>query len=153
MGPLLGWRGHRTRRVPPRWETDARGRRVLIEHRDPRVREVLALRLEEHGYRVLTCPGPDAEDAGVSCPVLCDATCPAVEEADAVISALDPTDPTSSALVEAIHRTHPHLPVLTGTDLHVTAPPDQPGSHRFYRATVAPLVRRLYDALVLGRTS
>lgn len=152
MGPLLGWRGHRTRRVPPRWETTARGRRVLVEHTDPRVREALALRLEEHGYRVLTCPGPD-RDMGVTCPVLRDATCPAVEEADAVISALDPTDPTSGALVEGIHRTRPHLPVLTGEDLHITTPPDQAGSHRFYRTTVAPLVRRLYDALVLSRSS
>ncbi len=130
------------------------GRRVLVEHADPRMQAVLARRLQDHGYRVVTCSGPGGTDPVAGCPALRDAACPAVDGADAVIFALDPDDDTNARVVHHISHTRPQLPVIVDTDLYVAAPPDdRVGSHRFYRTTVAPLVRRLYDTLVLNRTS
>lgn len=153
MAPLPGWRRHRTRRGPPGWEGVPPGRRVLVEHADSRMREILTRRLQDHGYRVVTCAGPGGTDPIAACPALRDATCPAVDGADAVIFALDPDDDTNHRVVDHISRTRPLLPVIADTALHVATPPDdRVGSHRFYRTTVAPLVRRLYDARLLNPT-
>lgn len=127
---------------------------MLVEHSEPAMREVLARRLQEHGYRVVTCAGPGGTDPAVVCPMLRDAVCPAVDGADAVVFALDPGRPTTARIVDGITSARPALPVLNDPALHLMAPrAGDAASHRFYRTTIAPLVRRLYDALLLNRTS
>lgn len=71
-----------------------------------------------------------------------------------MIVALDPGDDTSGQLVQRMAAARPRLPGIADTGLHVPAPrAGERGSHRFYRTTIAPLVRRLYDVRLLNRTS
>ena len=75
----------------PGWRTSVAGAgpRVLIEHPDPAAQDVLARGLEKHGYEVLTCGGPRAAGCTeVSCPLLWQESCGAVDGADVVISGL-----------------------------------------------------------------
>lgn len=115
------------------------------------MRDVLERRLAEHGYHVLTCAGPGDHEPATVCPVLRDEPCPAVVEADAVVCALERGHAANDAIVDRITRMHPTLPVIADADLRPTLPKGEVGSHRFYRTTVAPLVRRLYDVMVLNR--
>lgn len=140
------------RSTPPRWEDELPGRRVLVEHRDPQVRAVLERVLEEHGYGVLTCAGPEGTQEPPGCPVLRDEACPAVAGADVVVSALDARHPWSDRVAEQIACVHPEVPVVVDHRLRASTAVDGAGTHRFYRTTVAPLVRRLYDVLFLTGT-
>ncbi len=77
------------RRPVPEWPDAQVGTRVLVEHPDPTVRDVLERGLAARGIEVLTCagPGPDGPDA-TSCPLLHQQRCPAVEGADVIASGL-----------------------------------------------------------------
>ena len=146
MRTLSPWHRHRTRAAPPRWGRRQRRPRVLVEHPDTQVREVLQQQLTEHGYDVVTCPGPGTDATRVPCPVVHDAPCPGVDGADAVICGLAP-GAAAAQVVAGIGHTRPTLPVLVERRLHPTLARGEPGTHRFYRTTVAPLVRRLHHAL------
>ena len=148
MRPLSTWRRHRTRAAPPRWGSRQRRPRVLLEHPSTAVRAVLQQQLTEHGYDVVTCPGPGPDGTRVPCPVVHDALCPAVEGADAVICGLGPG---ASEIVSGIRGLRPTLPVLLEGGLHPSLARGEPGTHRFYRTTVAPLVRRLHHAFASVR--
>lgn len=69
----------------PAWGPERAGTRVLLEHPDGAVRTVLQGRLAELGYDVLTCAGPEGD---VGCPLLRQQPCPAVDEADVVVTGL-----------------------------------------------------------------
>ncbi len=80
------WRRARTTpSPPPSWSTVWNGRRVLVEHADPRVREELLSDLRTRGYDPIGCGGPAERD---QCPVLGQEPCPAVQQADAVVTGL-----------------------------------------------------------------
>lgn len=146
-----GW--HRSRQ-PPRWNGTAPRGRVLLEHPDARVREVIQRSLEEHGYRVVACGGPESPDGAMVCPVLRQEPCPAVEGADAVIAGLDLDDPSNRLLVDRIVQSRPDRPMIVASDLRVTTSSGgEIGPHHLYRTTIAPLVRRLYDLLHAPRRS
>jgi hypothetical protein len=119
---------------------------VLVEHPDATVRDLLARGLAQHGYRTVTCPGPTA---GLGpCPLLADEPCPAVADADAVIYGLDGRDPDGRTVLDHLHQMHDRHRILHVIDPHVVLPADLVGSHHtLYRTVIAPLVRRLYDAL------
>jgi hypothetical protein len=78
-------RSHTTLAPPPSWSTVWRGTRVLVEHADPVVREELVDDLRARGYDPIGCGGP--ADRG-QCPVLSQEPCPAVQQADAVVTGL-----------------------------------------------------------------
>ena len=70
---------------PPSWSTVWRGERVLVEHADPDIREQLLSTLRARGYDPIGCGGPAERD---HCPVLSQEPCPAVQQADAVVTGL-----------------------------------------------------------------
>lgn len=85
----------------PRWGHEGRPR-ALVEHPVGAVRERLAEDLRRRGYAVLTCAGPEA---GTGCPELVQWACPAVEEADLVVSSFD--DLRGRMVVRRIRSRHP----------------------------------------------
>ena len=70
---------------PPSWSTVWRAARVLVEHADPEVRAELVADLRARGYDPIGCGGPTERD---QCPVLSQEPCPAVQQADAVVTGL-----------------------------------------------------------------
>jgi hypothetical protein len=136
---------------PPTWHHATTGRgtaRVLVEHPDPAMRELLARGLTQHGYRTITCAGPRTADARALCPLLADEACPAVSGADAVVFGLDARDPDSRRVLDRLHEMHDGRRILHVIDPHPALQADFTNSqHTLNRTVIAPLVRRLYDAL------
>lgn len=145
----MRWLRPRRRRTSPSgWEGTRSGRRILVEHGDEEVRDLLRRQLVEHGYRVATCAGPVDLGDHVECPVLSDQRCPAVDDADAIISGMDLTLAANRQLVAALAADEPHRPVIVDPRLRVADDPEAVrGDHHLYRTVVAPLVRRLHDVL------
>jgi hypothetical protein len=80
--------------------------KVLVEARAARWDAIDAL--DQAGYDVLLCPGPDARSRG--CPLLAEGRCPLADGADAIVVALpDPSD--REALLAAHRAAHPDVPV------------------------------------------
>lgn len=105
----------RTRRPdPPSWGRAPWTRpRVLIEHGDPVARDVLGTSLSERGYDVLMCAGPADEH---DCPLLRSEPCPAVEDADVVVTGLLGTD-RGRRIAQRIREDHPdHRMVVEATE-------------------------------------
>lgn len=141
----------RRRPWPPAWHHGAATRvrgQVLVEHPDPAVRDLLARGLARHGYRTVTCGGPGADERQGPCPLLVGQACPAVAGADAVVFGLDRRDPDCRTVFEAVHELHDPQRILPVTQ-PLTRLPDgvAVSEHTLNRTVVAPLVRRLYDAL------
>jgi CheY-like chemotaxis protein len=109
-------RGRRTA-SPPVWpihRSDARPR-VLIEHPDPEVQQVLAAGLRRHGYETLTCSGPRGEDGShTSCPLLRHAPCGGVTGADIVLAALPCSDADERLILRRLTQDEPRPAVLLG---------------------------------------
>jgi hypothetical protein len=103
----MGWfttaRRTTERRAAPTWSDDRRGTRILVEHADPTIRDVLRRDLEARGFDVLTCagPGPDGAEAA-SCPLLHQERCPAVDGADLVASGLSLTSHVTHMVLRRI---------------------------------------------------
>ncbi len=97
------------RQEAPAWEQSAAdaGHRVLIEHPDPAAQDVLARGLQQHGYEVLTCGGPRAAGrTEVSCPLLRQEACGAVEGADVIVSGLSPHTSTERLIIRRLSQGH-----------------------------------------------
>lgn len=102
------------RSQPPRWVTPRSRPRVLVEYADDAVRGHLLRGLRLRGYDALGCPGPDAR---ATCPLLHDRPCPAVAEADAVVTGLV-ARPPGRAIATIIHALAPDRPLIAeGTQL------------------------------------
>jgi len=134
----------RRRLRPKRWSGVPLGERVLIEHPDDHVREILEGALRDHGYQVSVCPGPPVGDSTPRCPVLLGQSCAAVESADVIVSGLDANDPQHRDIVTTIQAQRPELPVVADIPRRI---PRTATHHRVYRTTIAPLVRQLHDLL------
>lgn len=93
---------------PAPWGDDRDRTRVLVEHGDPGVRDLVARDLQARGYDVRTCAGPERD---VACPLLCQQSCPAIDGTDVVVSGLIGR-PRGRAITRRIRRQHPDTPVV-----------------------------------------
>ena len=135
------------RRQAPAWEQrvgDTRPR-VLIEHPDPAAQDVLARGLRQHGYEVLTCGGPRAAGrTEVSCPLLRQEACGAIDGADVVISGLSPHTSTERLIMRRTSQ-GPEGPrvVLEATPRETAALLDAPADGHVTPLTVPGVVNAL----------
>ena len=95
---------------PPRWEGEAGGHRILLEEEDSVLRRAMALALREAGFQTAECAGPGSHGEG-RCPLVEGAGCHAVDEADAVIQVLVPSDEAMNEVRTIIRSHNPDLPV------------------------------------------
>lgn len=111
---LLAGQKHQLQRAqPPRWPDGAAGTRVLVEYPDPLVRDILERELRARGYQVLGCAGPRPDsEGGVSCPLLHQEHCPAVDGADVVINGLGLHKALTRIGLRRVRAQHPGLPVI-----------------------------------------
>lgn len=101
------------RELPPFWNGTEERPRILVEHPDPVVRAAYERVLGAHGYAVLTCSGPRPDGTGrVSCPVLRQEPCEAVEGANLVLCGLDPTQVINRVIRHRIEQPRPGGPVV-----------------------------------------
>ena len=111
----MGWmrRSWRSGAVPE-WSGGRGARpRVLLEHRDPSVLDILGDGLEDEGFEVLTCGGPRPEvGPGTECPLLRGEVCPGVEGADVVVTSLLVEDDEQGRIVVALTNLPEGPPVL-----------------------------------------
>jgi len=68
--------------------------------------------LRRNGYRMTWCPGPQGGFFSPQCALSAAGHCPLVEEADAVVSALDLRDPGCEEVVRALHAQARETPVV-----------------------------------------
>ena len=92
--------------------------RVLIESADGAEAHAAWRLLQRHGYRTMWCPGP-RRAPGRQCPLSGTGHCTLVEEADAVVSALDLRDEACARVVHDLDAVAGDRPVV------VVAPVEQ----------------------------
>jgi hypothetical protein len=107
-------------------------------------RGILERRLKASGYDALSCAGPVDETNKVSCPLLRQEPCPAVDGADAIVSGLDFRRDANRLVAARIAKARPDCPLLLDTPDHIT---DEWAAsfpfERVHRMTAPTLIRRL----------
>jgi hypothetical protein len=96
-------------------QSGASDRRVLLECEDPAVQDGLERVLRESGYAVSVCAGPASRRSG--CPLVEAGRCGLVDGADLIVHALDPGDVANRAVVSALVRDHPDIPIVVEANL------------------------------------
>jgi len=92
------------------WDDEARERpRVLFESPDGAEAHAAWTVLRRHGYRTMWCPGPRAD---AECALSTTGRCRLVEDADAVVSALDLSEPSSQAVARELDAVAEDKPVV-----------------------------------------
>ena len=83
---------------------DQEGKRPLVLFESPDGAEAHGVwkLLGRYGYRMTWCPGPKG-GFSQQCALATTGHCPLVDEADAVVSALDLSDPLDQGVVRALH--------------------------------------------------
>lgn len=107
--PILG-RFTRYEVEPPTWRGAESARRVLIEEEDPELRKAMAEALREAGFQTAECSGPGAHGDG-KCPLVEGLGCGAVDEADAVVQVMVPSDEAMNEVRTVIREHRPDLVV------------------------------------------
>jgi hypothetical protein len=90
---------------------DDRGPLVLFESPDGAEAHATWKVLRRNGYRMTWCPGPQG-GFSPECALSATGHCPLVEEADAVVSALDARDPVCEKVVRALDAQAQDTPVV-----------------------------------------
>jgi CheY-like chemotaxis protein len=94
------------------WADDDTGRpRVLIEHPDAAERSVLEHRLEEAGFSVASCGGPDATE-GRACPLAVDGACVLVAHADVIVHGLPIGHQENREVLRLLRARYPDTPLV-----------------------------------------
>ena len=88
---------------------DASRPRVLVEVKDPAEADSYWRFLGRHGYDVSWCPGPSATS---SCVLVEEGHCPLVEQADIVLTALNPDDVHAKPVLEHLHEPDCMKPII-----------------------------------------
>ncbi|HXW34480.1 MAG TPA: response regulator [Acidimicrobiales bacterium] len=86
--------------------------RVLVETPDGAEAYAYWHLLTDNGYNVEWCPGPGGSTHR-SCALVASGSCPLVDRADVVVSALGLERRSSREVLEAIRRSRPQTPVVT----------------------------------------
>lgn len=94
----------------PGWSS-RRPSRVLIEVDDGAEAFARLRVLEAAGYHVSWCPGPDGH-RGRRCPLVSEGSCPLVDDADVVVTALGLHHAATRDVLAALARARPELPVV-----------------------------------------
>ncbi|HSK23180.1 MAG TPA: hypothetical protein VK906_08395 [Egicoccus sp.] len=97
--------------------------RVVVEERDPSLRRLAGDHLRRSGFEVASCGGPE-QLSRRRCPLEEGGRCPAIVDADVVVSSLRSDTPRHVAVVGALRRRYP------GTPLLIVAPPLIAHRHR-----------------------
>lgn len=128
-------RGRDRRMIEPPTYTDGDGPRVLVECDDAALAWADERILTTAGYRVASCPGPDARSA-TRCPLLEEGTCVAAREADAILFGLSFRDLNERRILEA-HRARRDAAsiVIEGPPLRVAKSGDLVDGSTVIRAT------------------
>lgn len=147
----MGWMSRRqdVPEDPPSWPDEpATGRRVLVEHPDPSVRTILQRDLTERGYDVLTCGGPrPVGEPHAPCPLLRQAPCPAVEDADVVVSGLSLTEHISRMTLRRIARRGTPPLVLMAPAAVVDEHGDEMTPHHVFPVSGAAVARAIDEVV------
>lgn len=93
---------------PPAWGPSSGRPRVLIEHADPDTRARLEAELRARGLDTLACPGPGQRGG---CPLIGQTVCPAVAQADVVVTGLADDGP-GRVVATTIRYHYPERPLL-----------------------------------------
>lgn len=102
--------------------------RVLLECENPTIQDGLERVLHENGFVVSVCAGPSSRSSG--CALLEHGRCGLVDDAQIVVHALDPTDPSNREVLATLMQGHAHASIVVEADL-VTG--DEPGNVRRVR--------------------
>jgi len=92
-------------------ESDEHGPLVLFESPDGAEAHSAWKVLRRHGYRMAWCPGP-AGGFSPECALSATGHCPLVDDADAVVSALDTRNPVCAEVVRALDAQAHETPVV-----------------------------------------
>jgi hypothetical protein len=108
--PIVGeWLRHDIE-APADWIGEESGRRILVEEEDPALRGAMAAALRDAGYMTAECAGPGSHGDG-RCPLVERGQCAAVDEADAVMQVLVPSDEAMNEVRSIIREHRPDLPI------------------------------------------
>jgi DNA-binding NtrC family response regulator len=127
-------------------------RRVLIEQADGAAREVMARTLQEAGFHVDTCDGPDAA-AKRPCPLVEGGECDLAHDADVIVCGLHVGNRESRAVLHAHEVRLPGTPVVVeASRWQAAAYPDAVRGARILEHPVnrETLVQTVRDALTEG---
>jgi DNA-binding NtrC family response regulator len=136
----------------PRWPSDGKGPRVLVEDEDGASQQALEHLLSRAGYQVAVCPGP-ARLPDRSCPLVETGHCALASGADVVLNDLHLGDRTNEAVLQALQDAYPATPIV------VEIPQPDVARHEallrgcqvmFMPATAAQILRSVGDALGPG---
>lgn len=101
------------------WEDETQERpRVLFESADGAAAHAAWAVLRRHGYRTMWCPGPRAD---AECALSTTGRCRLVEQADAVVSALDLHEPRCQAVARGLDAVAEETPVVVVAPRAATA--------------------------------
>ena len=90
------------RKPPPSFSGATSDRlRVVVENADLAEGAIEQRILEQAGCEVVLCEGPIGS-GGTRCPLLTDESCPAIDDADAVISSLRMDDPSGAEVIDRL---------------------------------------------------
>lgn len=100
----------RRERQPSWGERDER-QRVLVENPDFGVGFAIERVLEDAGYEVAVCGGPDSL-RGHECPLVFTGACELVSGADVVVHSLNPDRSAHAEVLRALRAKHPDTPIV-----------------------------------------
>lgn len=104
-------RRRRRKRAPGEWPERQGRARVLVEEADPASGWAVQKLLQNEGYDVAVCGGPEILGR---CFLVEDGRCPLAEGADVVLNSLSLSQPDRREVVEALRARLPGTPVIVG---------------------------------------
>ena len=103
------------RRAQPEWDErpgeGGRAPRIVVENSDFGIGYAVERVLDEAGYEVAVCGGPDNLTKH-ECPLVFSGSCDLVSGADLIVHSLNPDRPEHAEVLRAIRAKHPDVPVV-----------------------------------------
>lgn len=104
-------RQRREKRGPGEWPGRQGRTRVLVEEADPALGWAVQKLLQNEGYDVAVCGGPEALGR---CFLVEDGRCPLAEGADVILNSLSLSQPDGREVVAALRARLPGTPIIVG---------------------------------------